>query len=48
MDTCEKLLHLVGTLENLKRIKVAGVDNWVKEMQKRVNAGYCQLDEMIK
>ena len=48
MDTCEKLLRLVGTLENLKRIKAAGVSSWAKEMQKKVDAGYCQLDEMIK
>jgi hypothetical protein len=48
MDTCEKLLRLVGTLENLKRIKAAGVSSWAKEMQKKVDSGYCQLDEMIK
>lgn len=48
LDVCEKLLRLVGTLENLKRIKAAGVSNWAKEMQKKVDAGYCQLDERIK
>ena len=40
MDTCEKLLGQVGSLENMKRIKAIGVDNWVKEMQEKVNAGY--------
>jgi hypothetical protein len=40
MDTCEKLLRLVGSLENLKRIKAVGVSNWAKEMQEKVNAGY--------
>jgi len=48
MDTCEKLLREVGSLENLKRIKAAGVDKWAKEMQKKVEAGYCMLDEIVK
>ena len=47
MDTCEKILGFAGSLENLKRIKAIGVDKWAKEMQKRVDAGYCQLDKMI-
>lgn len=48
MNTCEKLRRVGGSLENLKRIKAAGVDNWAKEMQKRVDAGYCQLDETMR
>jgi hypothetical protein len=47
MDTCEKLQRVVGSLENLKRIRALGVDNWAEEMQKRVDEGYCQLDEII-
>jgi len=46
MNTCEKLQRVGSSLENLKRIKAAGVDNWAKEMQKRVDAGYCQLDDV--
>ena len=46
MGTCEKLQRIVSSLENLKRIKAAGVDNWAKEMQKKVESGYCRLDEM--
>gem|GEM_PF-4631776 len=45
MNSCEKLRHLVGSLENLKRVKAVGVDNWAEEMQEKVDAGYCQLDE---
>jgi hypothetical protein len=41
MDACEKLQRVGGSLDNLKRIKAAGVDKWAEEMQKRVNAGYC-------
>jgi len=47
MNTCEKLRHLAGSLENLKHIKAAGIDNWTKEMQEKVDAGYCQLDEIV-
>lgn len=47
MDTCEKLLREVGSI-NMKRIKALGVDKWAKEMQKRVDEGYCQMDEIIK
>ncbi|MBO3797275.1 MAG: DUF3795 domain-containing protein [Thermoproteota archaeon] len=45
MYTCEKLRRTGGSLENLKRIKILGFDNWTKEMQEKVDAGYCQLDE---
>jgi hypothetical protein len=48
MNTCEKLRRVGGSLDNLKRIKAAGVDNWAKEMQKRVDDGYCQLDDMTR
>ena len=48
MDTCEKLLGLVGTLDNLKHIKAEGVSSWVKGMEKKVDSGYCQLDEITK
>jgi len=48
MGTCKKLLSQVGTLDNLKRIKAKGKANWVKEMEKKVKLGYCQLDEITK
>jgi hypothetical protein len=47
VDTCKKLQSTVESLNNLKRIRVMGVDNWAQEMQKRVDAGYCTLDEIM-
>jgi hypothetical protein len=48
METCEKLLREVRSLENMNRIKALGVAKYAKEMQKRVDEGYCQMDEIIK
>jgi hypothetical protein len=48
MDTCKKLLREVATLENMKRIKALGVGKWAREMQKKVDKGYCQMDEILK
>lgn len=48
MDTCEKLQQLVQNLKELRRIKAMGLDKWAEEMQRKVDAGYCYLDEEIK
>ena len=46
METCEKIQRYgPRALEGLQRIKAIGVDKWAKEMQKKVDAGYCYLDE---
>lgn len=49
METCEKLRpYGTAALEGLRRIKAVGVDKWAEEMQKKVDGGYCGLDEMLK
>jgi hypothetical protein len=46
METCEKIQRYgPRALEGLQKIKAIGVDRWAKEMQKKVDAGYCYLDE---
>jgi hypothetical protein len=46
MEACEKIQRYgPRALEGLQRIKAIGVDKWAKEMQKKVDAGYCYLDE---
>jgi len=35
-------------LEGLRKIRAVGVDKWTEEMQKKVGAGYCELDERMK
>ena len=46
METCEKLRRYgPQALEGLQKIKAMGVDKWAEEMQKKVGAGYCYLDE---
>ena len=49
MDTCEKLRPAGGmALEGLLKIRAMGVGKWSEEMQKKVAAGYCELDERMK
>lgn len=48
METCGKLKRFPWAIEEMKKIKVMGVDKWAEEMQKKVEAGYCHLDEKIK
>jgi len=45
METCGKLQRYAWALEKLQKIKATGVDKWTEEMQKKVEAGYCYLDE---
>ena len=44
-SSCEKLQRVVQSLDGLRRIKAVGVDEWAEEMQKKVDAGYCYLDD---
>lgn len=49
METCEKLRpYGASALEGLRRIKAVGLQKWIEEMQKKVDDGYCSLDEMLK
>jgi len=48
METCEKLENYSWAKRELQKIKSIGIDKWVAEMQKKVDAGYCSLDEAIK
>ena len=48
MEKCEKLKQYGQVSERLREIKTKGVDNWTDEMQKKVDAGFCYLDERIK
>jgi hypothetical protein len=32
-------------MDGLRKIKVVGVGKWAEGMQKKVDAGYCYLDE---
>lgn len=48
MKTCEKVQKYgPKALEGLRKIKTVGVDKWVEEMQKKVDSGYCYLNERI-
>lgn len=48
MEACEKLQQYTWAKEGLQKIKAMGVNKWAEEMRKKVNAGYCSLDERIK
>lgn len=45
MEKCEKLQQYPWASERLKEIRFMGFDKWVEEMQKKVDSGYCYLDE---
>ena len=45
-ETCEKLQRYgPQELERLQKIKAMGIVKWAEEMQRKVEAGYCYLDE---
>lgn len=46
MDPCKKLHE--QSLKRLQKIRTQGFQNWFEEMQRKVNAGYCYLDEKVK
>jgi len=48
MDACEKLQRYTQGLKGLRRIKTIGLEKWIEEMQEKVDAGYCYLDEKLK
>jgi hypothetical protein len=45
MEKCEKIQRSQHTLKALQEVKAKGVGKWAEEMQKKVDAGYCYLDE---
>ncbi|MDH7478190.1 MAG: DUF3795 domain-containing protein [Candidatus Bathyarchaeota archaeon] len=46
IEECEKLKKYgLHALEGIKKIKTMGIDKWVEEMRRKVDAGYCYLDE---
>jgi hypothetical protein len=48
METCEKLQRYPRAKTELQKIKSMGIGRWAEEMQKKVDAGYCRIDEAIK
>ena len=48
LDSCEKAKRIAESLDELHRIRAMGVDEWADGMQKKVEAGYCYLDNEIK
>jgi hypothetical protein len=48
MGKCERLRRFGQASERLLEIRTKGVENWVIETQKKVDAGYCYLDERMK
>jgi hypothetical protein len=46
MEKCEKLQRYGSrALEGVRKIRVMGSDKWAEEMQKKIDAGYCYLNE---
>jgi len=45
MEDCEKLQQYGSVKKELQRIKTMGFDKWLEEMQRKVAADYCYLDE---
>ena len=46
MEKCEKLQRYgPRALEGVRKIRAMGIDKWAEEMQKKVDAGYCYLNE---
>lgn len=43
-----KRLRQYNTKEELQKIKTIGIGKWAEEMQKKVDAGYCHLDEKLE
>jgi len=48
MDGCATLQRYPWAADTLRQIKDMGADKWLSEMQKKVDAGYCSLDEALK
>jgi len=46
MEKCEKLQRYgPRAIEGVRKIKATGIGKWTEEMQKKVDAGYCYLNE---
>lgn len=48
MEKCDKLKQRDWTSKALRKIKASGVENWAEEIQRKVDAGFCYLDEKIR
>ncbi len=48
LESCEKLQRYDWAKGELRKIKAMGVGKWAEDMQSKVSAGYCALDERIK
>jgi hypothetical protein len=48
LKTCKKLDRYSWAKKELQKVKAMGVDGWREEMQRKVDAGYCALDERLK
>lgn len=46
VEKCEKLRRYgPRALEGVRKIRAEGIGKWAEEMEKKVDAGYCYLDE---
>lgn len=46
MEKCEKLQRYgPRAIEGVRKTRSTGIDKWAEEMQKKVDAGYCYLNE---
>lgn len=48
MTICERLRRFEHSLKELSKVKATGAENWAQKMQRKVDAGYCYLDERLK
>ncbi|MBS7633216.1 DUF3795 domain-containing protein [Candidatus Bathyarchaeota archaeon] len=47
MESCDKLKQRQWALKRLQEIKAKGLDEWIKEMERKTAEGYCYLDEAL-
>jgi len=45
MESCDKVQRSPAVKKRLREIKAVDVARWAKEMQQKVDTGYCYLDE---
>lgn len=48
MEACKKVERYPWARKELEKIEAMGVAKWREEMQRKVGAGYCSLDERLK
>ena len=47
METCKNLEQYSWAKDGLRKIKTMGLGKWKAEMERKVAAGYCSLDERL-